>query len=216
MEISMEIPLNAQVECTDGVCGRSAYVLINPVTDQVTHLVVKEDSSPNTEYIVPVEIVTGTIADTIQLSCSKAELEKMDPFIKTEFVEEKAPDRYINYSGGMYSAGSYYYMPYVTPGMTVQVPVEIRQIPLGELSVRRGTRVEATDGYVGHVDEFVVDPENCYITHLVMREGHLWGQKEVIIPLSAMGDAHDDTVFLKINKHQIESLPTFPLHRRWS
>jgi hypothetical protein len=29
----MEIPLNAQVECTDGICGRSMYVLINPVID---------------------------------------------------------------------------------------------------------------------------------------------------------------------------------------
>ena len=51
----MEIPLQAQVECTDGVCGRSVYVLINPLVEQVTHLVVKDDSFPNTEYIVPVE-----------------------------------------------------------------------------------------------------------------------------------------------------------------
>ena len=47
----IEIPLNAQVECTDGVCGRSVDVLINPVIDRVTHLVVKEDASPNTKYI---------------------------------------------------------------------------------------------------------------------------------------------------------------------
>jgi hypothetical protein len=107
-------------------------------------------------------------------------------------------------------------MPYVIPGTTVQVPVEHRQIPPGELAVRRDTHVEATDGYVGRVDEFVVNTENGYITHLVMREGHLWGQKDVIIPLSAMGDTRDDTVFLKLDKHQIESLPTFPVHRRWS
>jgi hypothetical protein len=31
-----------------------------------------------------------------------------------------------------------------------------------------------------------------------------------------MGDTHKDTVFLKLDKHKIESLPTFPLHRRWS
>jgi len=43
----MEIPLNTQVECTDGVCGHSVFALINPLIDQVTHLVVKEDSSPN-------------------------------------------------------------------------------------------------------------------------------------------------------------------------
>ncbi len=211
----MEIPLNAQVECTDGVCGRSVFVLINPDIDQVTHLVVREDSS-NTEYIVPVDVMSETIVDTIQLHCSKAELEKMDPFIKTEFVEEKVPESHISYGGEMYTAGSYYYMPYVIPGMTVQVPVEHQQIPPGELAVRRGTHVEAIDGYVGSVDEFVVNPENGYITHLVMREGHLWGQKDVIIPLSAMGDSREDTVFLKLDKHQIESLPTFPLHRRWS
>jgi hypothetical protein len=211
----MEIPLNAQVECTDGVCGHSVFVLINPVLDEVTHLVVREDSSSK-EYIVPIDVVSETLADTIQLSCGKAELEKMDPFIKKEFVEEKVPESYVNYGGGMYTAGSYYYMPYVTPGMTVQVPVDHRQIPPGELAVRRGTRVEATDGYVGHVDEFVVNPENCHITHLVLREGHLWGQKDVIIPISAVGEPREDTVFLTLNKHQIEFLPTFPLHRRWS
>jgi hypothetical protein len=210
----MEIPLNAQVECTDGVCGRSVYVLINPVIDQVTHLVVSENSS-HIEYIVPVDVVSKTIADTIQLRCSKEELEKMDPFIKTTFIEEKIPDRDFGYGGGGYGMGSLYYQPYVTPERTVYAPVENQQIPPGELTVRRGTRVEATDGYVGHVDEFVVNPENCHITHLVMREGHLWGQKDVIIPLSAMGETREDTVFLKLDKHQIESLPTFPLHRRW-
>jgi len=215
----MEIPLQAQVECTDGVCGHSVYVLINPVLDQVTHLVVREDSSPNTEYIVPIDVVSETIADTIQLRCSKAELEKMDPFVKTTFIREKVPERDFGHGGGMIGTGSFYYMPYVTPEITVYETEKTQQIPPGELAVRRGTRVEATDGYVGRVDEFVVNPENGHITHLVMREGHLWGQKDVIIPLSAMGDPREDredTVSLKLDKHQIESLPTFPLHRRWS
>jgi hypothetical protein len=209
----MEIPLQAQVECTDGICGRSEYVLIDPLIDQVTNLVVREAAFPNTEYLVPVELVSATIAGTIQLRCSKAKLEKMRRFVKTTFVEAKVPLMSPGYGGGM---SSYYYLPYVTSDMTMQVPQEHLQIPPGELGVNRGTRVEATDGYVGHVDEFVVNPKNHHITHLVMREGHLWGQKDVIIPLSAIGETRADTVFLKIAKHQIESLPTFPLHRRWS
>ena len=211
----MEIPLNAQVECTDGFCGRSVFVLINPVIDQVTHLVVREDAT-NTEYIVPVDSVIETIADTIRLRCSKAELEKMDPFIKTKFIEEKVPKKTWAYGGGSIGIGANYYLPYVTSERTVYKALENQQIPPGELAVRRGTSVEATDGFVGKVDEFVVNPENGHISHLVMREGHLWGKKDVIIPVSAMGDTHDDTVFLKLDKHQIESLPTFPLHRRWS
>ena len=112
--------------------------------------------------------------------------------------------------------GPYYYLPYVTRHVTGQVPVEELQIPVGELAVQRGTRVEATDGYVGHVDEFVVNPKNGHMTHLVMREGHLWGQKEVVIPLAALGEIGRDTISLKLDKHQIESLPTFPLRRLWA
>jgi hypothetical protein len=63
------------------VCGRSVFVLINPVLDEITHLVMREDSSSK-EYIVPVDVVTETIADTIQLGCNKTELEKLNPFIK--------------------------------------------------------------------------------------------------------------------------------------
>jgi sporulation protein YlmC with PRC-barrel domain len=211
----MEIPLQAQVECTDGFCGHSVYVLIDPVVDQVTHLVVSETSSPHTEYIVPVNAVSATVADTIQLRCSKAELEKMAPFIQTQFVQQQTP--YVNPdAGGAYGIGTYSFWPYVSSEGTGYVAVDHQQIPPGELAVRRGTRVEATDGYVGKVDEFVVNSEKGHITHLVMREGHLWGQKDVIIPLSAIGETREDTVFLKLDRHQIESLPIFPVHRHWS
>jgi len=209
----MEIPLKAQVECTDGVYGRSEYVLMNPLTDQVTNLVVREAAFPNTEYLVPVDVVSETIADTIQLRCSKAKLEKMHPFVKTSFIEEKMPLVSPTIGDGF---GTFYYLPYVTTDMTVEVAEEHLQIPPGELGVTRGTRVEATDGFVGHVDEFVVDPKNNRITHLVMREGHLWGQKDVIIPVSAMGETRENSVFLKLDKRQIESLPTLPIHRRWA
>ena len=86
----MEIPVQAQVECTDGHAGQSVYVLINPMSDQVTHLVVKEAVS-KTEYIVPVEFVGETIVNTIQLYCRMAKLKKMQPFVKTTFIEEKIP-----------------------------------------------------------------------------------------------------------------------------
>ncbi len=86
----MEIPLNAKVKCTDGVCGRSAYVLINPVINQVTHLVVKENVSPNAEFIVPVDFVAETIADTIQLRCSMAFLERWIRLSKRPLSKRKS------------------------------------------------------------------------------------------------------------------------------
>jgi hypothetical protein len=209
----MEIPLDAQVECTDGVGGSSVYVLINPVIENVTHLVVRADSSPHAEYIVPVDLISATVAGSIQLRCSKAELEKMDPFIQKSFIQEKVPDYVGNQENGM---GGSFYWPYVVPDVTVYESVENQQIPDHEMAVSRGTPVEASDGPIGHVDEFLVNPENGKITHLVLREGHLWGQKDVIIPLSAIRESRKDTVYLNLDKHEVESLPAFSLHRHWA
>jgi len=190
----MNIPMNATVECTDGTFGRSEYLIMNPVIDQVTHLIVKQAVSPNTEYLVPLELISETIAGTIRLRCSQAELEQLEPFCKTTYI----------------------HLPYVPSEGTFQTPVKHQQIPGGELALRRGTRVEATDGYIGKINEFVVNPRDGAITHLVMREGHLWNQKEVVIPFSALGTTLNDTIFLKLSKLQVESLPTLRLQRRWS
>lgn len=62
--------------------------------------------------------------------------------------------------------------PYTIPE-TEMISVEYERIPPGELAVRRGARVETTDGHAGRVDEFLVNPADGYITHLVLREGHL-------------------------------------------
>jgi len=115
-----------------------------------------------------------------------------------------------------YSPGQYYYWPCVGSEHAVHEPVEHREIPFGELAVRRGTRVEATDGPVGQVDEFVVNSQTGHITHLVMREGYVWAPKEVIIPVSALGDLRHDKVLLKLDRHAIEGLPTFPVNRGWA
>lgn len=82
-----------------------------------------------------------------------------------------------------------------------------------ELAIRRGARVVAQDGQVGQVDEFVVDRPSEHITHLVMREGHLWEQRDIIIPASYIERIEDNAVYLSINRASVITLPTVPVHR---
>jgi hypothetical protein len=91
--------------------------------------------------------------------------------------------------------------------------VEKEHIPADKLAIRRGARVDAMDGHVGRVDEFLINPQNDLIKHLVLREGHLWGQKDVTIPDGMIDHYQGNTVFLKINKSQIEALPAIPIRR---
>jgi sporulation protein YlmC with PRC-barrel domain len=210
----MDLSVNVNVHCADGLCGRSTYVLIDPVLEQVTHLVVREAEIPHTELVVPVTQVAGAAPDVILLKCTRKELQAMEPFILTQYVKEDLPDPHADrlaYVG----MSSYLLWPYVIPTRTEYVRVEQEQVPPGELAVRRGARVEASDGHLGRVDEFVVNPETGHITHLMMREGHLWGKKDVAIPVSGIDHYEENTVYLKLSKQQIEALPAVPI-RRWA
>jgi len=106
-----------------------------------------------------------------------------------------------------------YLLPYATPMKTDYVPVDEEQIPPGELAVYRGARVKATDGKAGMLGEFLVNPLTGHISHLILMEGHLWGKKEVAIPVSAIDRIEKDTVYLKLDKKAIESLPSESVRR---
>ena len=204
----MDIPINVEVLCAGEVCGRSTSLVINPVNEQVTHLVVSERAFPNIERLVPVNNILASTPNSIQLRCSQADLSGMQAFQETDFIEagrmESALPFGVPYQVWPYSM--YDAMP---------VSLEHEHIPAGEVAIHRGTPVKATDGQVGKVDEFLVDPQNNGISHLVLREGHLWGKQDVTIPVSEIDKITEDAVYLKLDKKDIAALPTLPVKRKW-
>lgn len=205
----MEVPINADVECSDGRAGISSHVIIDPTARKITHLVVN-DQEPvaSRNWLVSMEYVAETSHDMIRLSCTKEELAAMEPFEELHYVN-------VSHDEAGYPADAYYLSPYVSPLRTDFVPVIVERIPQGELAIRRGALIEATDGFVGRVGEFLIDPDNSEITHLILEEGHLWGKQEITIPLSAIDHAIEDTIFLKLDKREVSFLPTIPLKRHY-
>jgi sporulation protein YlmC with PRC-barrel domain len=205
--MTVDIPIDAKVQCSDGLGGRSTLVIINPTTKKVTNVVVREGQDPHTERLVPVRYVVDADDDLIHLSCSRHKLSEMREFVKTEFVRADIPD-YEDVA----DFGPYMLHAYVVPKW---IATKHQAIPRGELGIRRGARVRTTDGKVGRVDEFVVEPASGDITHLVMRDGHLWEQEAVTIPVSAIERIEANTVFLKLTKEGVEALPAVPVKRWW-
>jgi len=200
----MDIPINAQVLCSDGPCGTSSYIILNPTSERVTHLVVKENRTPYRERLIPVDLITNSTTDEIKLRCSRGEIAGMERFIEYQFI----PSDLANFD-----AEAYMLWPFVAPEAEI-INLETENIPAGELAVRRGANVIATDGRVGKVDEFLVDPASEHITHLVLREGHLWGKKDVTIPVSQIHHMEENNIYLKIDTTSVEKLPTIAIYRR--
>jgi uncharacterized membrane protein len=148
----------------------------------------------------------ATSAHLIRLNFTLTKLKEMEPFREVHFIQPEKAEPGI-------PADSYYLSPYVSPVDLDTVPVEVERIPVGELAIRRGTRVEATDGEVGVIGEFLVDEKSGAVTHLVLQEGHLWGKRELTLPLSAVDRTVEDTIYLKLDKKAIAKLPSIPVHR---
>jgi hypothetical protein len=79
------------------------------------------------------------------------------------------------------------------------------RVPVGEVEMRRGDHVHATDGLIGRVQGLVVDPSDHHMTHVLLDEGHLWGKKEVAIPIGAIQSVKDG-VALNLTKHEVGNL----------
>lgn len=203
----MELPLDVEVHCTDGRCGRSTHIILNPATDQVTHMVVRERRPSSVERLVPVSWVSTSAAEVLVLGHTLEEFSQLEPFNQTEFIYTDLPYHATDPKLTLL-------WPYVVPAKRM-IDTQIRPIPPGQLAVRRGARVRATDGSVGRIDEFLVDSENCHITHLVLREGNLLGKKSVTIPVSEIDHIEEKVVHLKIDKSAVKMMPTIQVKRLW-
>ncbi len=66
-----------------------------------------------------------------------------------------------------------------------ETAVIVDRVPAGEIEIRRGDALHASDGGVGRVEGLVV-AEDGHITHLVLEEGHLWHRKDVAVPVGSV------------------------------
>jgi len=199
--------IGAGASCTDGVGGKVTCVVVDPLARVVTHLVIEPKHRHGAARLVPLDLVDATTGE-IRLRCSLAEFENLDPAEATRFLPGTP-----GYSG--YGPDQVLIMPYYNIGMadaySGPMTVTYDAVPLGEVEVRRGEHVHATDGNIGKVQGLVIDPDSRHVTHVLLQEGHLWGRKEVAIPIGAVTGV-DDGIRLNITKQQVQDLPPVDIH----
>jgi sporulation protein YlmC with PRC-barrel domain len=216
MARTVSFTIGADVSCNDGPCGKVKRVVVDPLAQAVTHLVVEPRHRQGLGRLVPVDLAEAT-GDGVTLRCSTEEFERLDSAEETQFVpgtiayEEYGPEQVLSWpyyglhggqSGGVAGAA--------VPGVSQTVTYDT--VPAGEVEVRRGEHVYATDGPIGHVHGLVMDAASRRVSHVLLAEGHLWGRKEVAIPISAVVDV-EDGIKLQISKKEVADLPPVDIDR---
>ena len=203
----IDLPTKAEVHCSDGPAGRSTYVIFNPQNHRMTHLVVQSNRPPFDERLVPVDQVEWTTNGLISLKCTRKDLCAMEPFECEQYIRTKIPE-YLTSQSAFPGTGMV-----IKTEIDTYVPVKISNVPQGEMAVKRGTRVEATDGTVGQVEELLINSNNMQVTHLVLLEKHVLEHREITIPVSQIDRVYEDKVYLKLDRQSVEQLPTTPIQR---
>ena len=210
MTETTQFTIGVEASCTDGVCGEVIRVVVDPVARTVTHLVVEPKHRQGLGRLVPLDLV-DTTPEEVRLRCTTAVFEQLDAAEETQFLPGSS-----GYGG--YGPGQMLSWPYYGLGMGMAggmgmgvggVPQSVTYdtVPLGEVAVRRGEQVHATDGDIGRVQGLVIDPRDHHVTHVLLQEGHLWGRKEVAIPIGAVTGVNDG-IRLNITKQEVQDLPS--------
>ena len=193
MAAEAEFTIGARASCSDGSCGEVRRLIIDPATDTVTHLVIQPGHQREAGRLVPVHLV-DTAAGEIRLRCTLAQFDQLDHAEELDLIEGAMP------GGGDFVGGG----EFIDTGPTPEHPKTMIEnvVPVGETQVRPGHRVHAVDGEIGRVQGFLVNPGDGRVTHVLLQEGHLWGRKEVAIPISTVTGV-DPEIRLNLTKEQV-------------
>jgi hypothetical protein len=211
--------LGAGVRCTDGHCGTIKSLVVSPVEDAVTHLLVEPAHRQWLVKLVPLRLVEAATAGSsegeVRIRCTVAEFGQLDPAEATYLLPGDTEDE-------IYGAGPVALWPYYTPlgvmggpGLPDEPREETRAVTVdtvpdqlpGEDEVSAGERVHAKDGDIGHIQAIAVEPGTGRVTGVLLRERHLLGHRTVIIPRSAVAEVGPDGFDLHLTTEQVRNLP---------
>jgi hypothetical protein len=99
------------------------------------------------------------------------------------------------------------------PATTTGAKTEHADAHLRSTQAVNGYSLQATDGFVGHVCDFLMDDKSWAIQQLVVKVGHRFTGKDVQLSMSQIKQIsyEESTVFVKLTKAAVENSPEYHL-----
>jgi len=206
MSDSVQLTFGSDVADDDGVCGVLSRVIVDPDTRALTHLVVEPRHRRGVGRLAPIELADWA-QDELRLRCSRRdfdELDEADEQSRPTGLGGNKPTLPLGMSGGRLDDIN---VPRHGDARLITSDV----LPFGGAEVRGGDHVYATDGAIGHMRGLTIASGNHQLTHVLLAEGHVFGRKEVAIPVDAVTGVGDGVV-LGLTEDQVRDLPALRWH----
>ncbi|HSP36992.1 MAG TPA: hypothetical protein VLR26_04495 [Frankiaceae bacterium] len=208
MAHELRFEIGAAVTCTDSPCGQLTRVVFDPRNRIATHLIVEPRHRTGLGRLVPLDLVTGTTPQ-IGLTCPLASFERLAlgeqvRLPGSRFDADLAGEDLMTVPFYGLDPGSNSFVSDF--GGNADQPSVEDALPPGDVDVAAHERVHATDGPVGHIRGLIVRADDHRLTHVLLREGHLWERREVAIPMTAVVSV-DAGIQLNLTRAEVGDLP---------
>jgi uncharacterized protein YrrD len=203
--------------------GSIEQVVVDPRTEEVTHVVVKEGFLFTEDKVLPTDLIATATDERVTLKEGVEDLETMPKFEEPEYIEAVVPsDTPSPPAAALYaqSAWPIYYLPPDKPGerliprwSEIYKPKYVRRternVPEGSVVLDDNAKVMSSDfEHVGDVAEVFTDADDEHITHLLISRGLLFKQ-ERCIPVSWIDRVGEETIHLAVESSLLKRLPPY-------
>ena len=194
----LKLRLGTKVLANQQQVGVLTRFLIDNETFTLTHLDVAEHHGG---HLVPLGDVASA-GESVELSCSEEQFNDLPPDEEIENVDPPLPT---------YDPSALIQTPFLAGvGRGAFIPlmssIRVQVLPQGDVDLDRHVPVHASDGHVGHADGLVASTDG-HLTHLLLGEGHIFGKREVAVPIDEVASVGEEGVLLRISKDEVEALP---------
>jgi uncharacterized protein YrrD len=201
----------------DQSVGRVERVVLDPVTKDVTHVVVRQGFLFTEDKLMPIEMIMSASDDRVVLRQDVGDLGKLPKFEEAHYVpsyfnEEDYPYYAEGAADPLYwypplGVAGYYGGPIGTPEPYLE---RIEQnIPDNTVAIKDGANVFSADGkHVGDVERVFIDSRSDRATHIVISQG-LFFKERKLIPTAWLNIIGEDEVHLSVDSDYVDRLPAY-------
>lgn len=214
----MQFEIGTTVFTMDGKkVGKLDRIVVEPGTNEITHLVVEKGFLFTTDKVVPMDMVGSSTEEKINLRIDSHELEQLPDFLDVEYVparndpatrtastiatKEKIRSLYLYPKAGTFG-------PFSTHSAT-HYARQTENIPEGTVALKENAEVITRNGeHVGNVERILTAPQEDRATHIVISEG-LFLKERKIVPTRWIKTVLTDKIHLSVDSELVDSLPKY-------
>ena len=227
----MQFKDDARVYTADGKdVGRIDRVVLNPITKEISHVIVRQGFIFTEDKTVPVDYFYSESAESVVLRSDIDDLDSLPKFEETHYVPAHFAES-ETHPGSSVIDSYYWYPPAGAPtypvldvyGAPLIDPVRerlygderpyvrqtVQNIPEDTVALEEGARViSADDAHIGNIEEILMDAKSNYATHIVISQG-LFFKKHKLVPTFWFSKVLENEVHLAVQASFLEELPDY-------